>query len=210
MSWWRQLLNWLNMNKETRRIYIILFGPPGSGKGTQAKLLEERYGLLQISTGDLFRYEIGNDTPLGQEAKSYMNQGLLVPDAITMGMLKNKLDKHPKAKGFILDGVPRTIAQCQALDKMLDGGGEKVNQLIALTVTEDEIVNRLLERGKTSGRPDDANEEVIRKRITVYHEETSPVLDYYANKGVTKERSGEGSIDEIQTRLATLIEENLA
>lgn len=210
MRWWRQILKWLNMEKESKRIYIILFGPPGSGKGTQAKLLQEKFELLQISTGDLFRYELGNDTPLGQKAKSYMNKGLLVPDTITMGMLKNKLDKHPDAKGFILDGVPRTIAQCEALDALLDEQGEVVNRLIALTVSEDEIVKRLLERGKTSGRADDANEEVIRKRISVYHAETSPVLNYYAQKYVTVECSGEGSIDEIQSRLSSLIEESLA
>lgn len=209
MSWWGQILKWLNMTKETQQIYIILFGPPGSGKGTQAKILQEKFDLIQVSTGDLFRYEIGNDTPLGLEAKSYMNKGLLVPDEITMGMLQNKLSKHPNARGFILDGVPRTIAQCEVLDKMLAESGEQISSLIALTVSEDEIVQRLLERGKTSGRPDDANEEVIRKRISVYHAETSPVLDYYAKSGVSKECSGEGSIEEIQGRLASLIETNL-
>jgi len=181
MSWWNVVIKWLGMNsKEEKRINIILFGPPGSGKGTQAKILEEKFGLLQVSTGDLFRYEIGNNTPLGQEAKSYMDKGELVPDSVTVGMLKNKLEMHPEVKGYILDGFPRTIAQSEALDDLLKSRGETVDQLIALVVEDDEIVTRLLERGKTSGRTDDANEEVIRKRISVYKAETSPVYNYYA------------------------------
>ncbi len=191
---------------EEKRINIILFGPPGSGKGTQAKQLEEKFGLVQVSTGDLFRYEMGNNTPLGQKAKEYMNKGQLVPDEVTVGMLKNKIDKFPESKGFIFDGFPRTIPQAEALDALLAERGESVNSLIALKVDDDEIVKRLLERGKTSGRADDANEEVIRNRIAVYKAETSPVYNYYAEKDLSVEIEGVGSIEDIQGRLASLIE----
>ncbi len=195
------------MKKETKRINLILFGPPGSGKGTQAKILEEKFGLLQVSTGDLFRYEIGNNTPLGQKAKAYMNEGKLVPDEVTVAMLKNKLEMHPDVRGYILDGFPRTIAQSEALDILLSERGESVDKLIALVVDEDEIVSRLLERGKTSGRADDANEAVIRNRIAVYHEETARVYNYYDKKGISMEVSGMGDIDEINARLSVIIDD---
>ncbi len=193
------------MKKESRKINVILFGPPGSGKGTQAKMLEKEHGLLQVSTGDLFRYELSNNTPLGQEARKYMDQGLLVPDEVTVGMLKNKLDMHPDVKGFILDGFPRTIPQSEALDVLLKERGEVVDCLISLVVEDDEIVKRLLERGKTSGRADDANEEVIRKRIDEYKAKTSPVFDYYSQKDLAQTISGIGEISEINKRLSALI-----
>jgi len=205
ISWLKKVLNLQNMEKE-RKINIILFGPPGSGKGTQAKMLEEKHGLLQVSTGDLFRYELSNNTPLGQEAQKYMDQGLLVPDEVTIGMLKNKLDMHPEVRGFILDGVPRTIPQCEAVDKLLAERGEKIDKLIALVVDDNEIVTRLLERGKTSGRADDANEEVIRKRIDEYKAKTSPVYDHYDGQGISQEIAGIGAIPEINERLSALIE----
>lgn len=188
-------------------INLILFGPPGSGKGTQAAKLVEKYGLVHISTGDLFRYEIGNDTPLGLEAKSYMEKGELVPDSVTIGMLKNKVEKHPEAKGFIFDGFPRTIPQCEALDSFLTERNETVSALIALDVDDEEIVQRLLLRGKTSGRKDDANEEVIRNRIEVYKKETSPVFDYYAQSGKSMKIQGIGSIEDIFGRLCAAIDE---
>ena len=206
MGWWDKLLKWFNMKKEEKRINLILFGPPGSGKGTQAKILEEKYGLLQVSTGDLFRYELGNNTPLGKEARTYMDKGQLVPDAITVAMLKNKLEMHPDVRGYILDGFPRTIAQSEELDVLLKERGEGVSQLIALVVEEDEIVSRLLERGKTSGRADDANEAVIRNRIAVYKKETSPVYNYYDEQALSIEISGLGDIDDIHMRLSTLID----
>ena len=176
---------------------LILFGPPGSGKGTQAAKLVEKYNLLHISTGDLFRYEIGNQTTLGMEAKSYMDKGQLVPDSVTIGMLKNKVLDNPEVNGYIFDGFPRTIAQSEALDELLDELGQPITSLIALEVEEEEIVQRLLERGKSSGRPDDADEEVIRKRISVYLAQTTPVYEYYQNHGKSVSIKGMGSIEEI-------------
>jgi len=205
MSLLRRFINWIFMNKEQKRTNLILFGPPGSGKGTQAKILEKKFGFLQISTGDLFRYELGNNTPLGQEARSYMDKGQLVPDAVTVGMLKNKLEMHPDVNGYIFDGFPRTIPQSEALDELLAERGEKVDILISLIVDDEEIVTRLLERGKTSGRADDANEEVIRERINVYKSETAPVYNYYDQKNLSTEVEGIGSIEEINERLSRLI-----
>ena len=182
-------------------INLILFGPPGSGKGTQAVTLAEKYGLIHISTGDLFRYEMSNDTPLGLQAKSYMQKGELVPDEVTIGMLRNKVDAHPKSNGFIFDGFPRTVAQANALDAMLTEKGQEVAALIALEVDDDEIVARILNRGKTSGRADDNDESIIRNRIDVYNRETTPVFDYYAQTGKTKRINGIGSIEDIFGRL---------
>jgi adenylate kinase len=185
---------------------LILFGPPGSGKGTQAAKLVEKYNLVHISTGDLFRYEMGNDTPLGQEAKSYIAKGELVPDSVTIGMLKNKVEAHPEANGFIFDGFPRTIPQAQALDQLLKGMASGVDALIALQVDDEEIVRRILGRGATSGRADDNDESIIRNRITVYKNETTPVFDYYAVQGRSHSIEGVGSIDEIFGRLCALVE----
>lgn len=205
MSWFNKLFKWLSMEKGKKRINLILFGPPGSGKGTQAKMLEEKFDLLQISTGDLFRYELGNNTPLGQKARTYMDKGQLVPDEVTVAMLKNKIEMHPDVKGYIFDGFPRTIPQSEALDELLKQRGESVDSLISLIVDEEEIVKRLLERGKTSGRKDDANEEVIRERISVYKSETSPVYDYYDKQKLSQQISGVGEISEINGRLNNLI-----
>jgi adenylate kinase len=185
---------------------LILFGPPGSGKGTQAVSLAEKYGIIHISTGDLFRYEMGNNTPLGLQAKSYMQKGELVPDEVTIGMLRNKVEAHPEAKGFIFDGFPRTVAQAKALDHMLEEEGQSVSALVALEVDDDEIVARILNRGKTSGRPDDNDEAIIRKRIAVYNSETAPVFDYYAQSGKTKRVHGIGSIDDIFSRICKEID----
>ncbi len=188
-------------------INLILFGPPGSGKGTQAKNLAEKYHLLHISTGDLFRHELGNNTPLGQEARKYMDRGELVPDEITVGMLRNKLEAHPDVKGYILDGFPRTIPQAQALDELLKSKGQEVSGLIALDVPDEEIVQRLLLRGRNSGRADDRNEDVIRNRIATYREQTVPVYDYYAEKGKSHTVNGVGSIEEIFERLCKVVDE---
>lgn len=185
---------------------LILFGPPGSGKGTQAQMLIDHYNLKHISTGDLFRHEMKNETPLGLEAKAYMSRGELVPDSVTIGMLKNAVEANPDVEGFIFDGFPRTIAQADALDVLLDEMGEDVTALVALSVPEEEIVNRILLRGKTSGRPDDNDPEIVRNRILVYEEETAPVYEYYAESGKSHMVNGLGSVDEIFGRLCEVID----
>lgn len=186
-------------------INLILFGPPGSGKGTQAVKLAKKFKLIHISTGDLFRYEMSNDTPLGLKAKAYIAKGELVPDEVTVGMLRNKVEAHPKAKGFIFDGFPRTINQAAALDALLQERNMSVSALIALEVPEDEIVNRIKMRGETSGRADDQDENIIRNRIKIYLNETAPVYDYYAKQGKSHSINGMGSILAIFRRLCKLI-----
>ena len=205
MSLLDYVMTLLGMKKDVKMINLILFGPPGSGKGTQASKLVERFGLTHISTGDLFRYEIGNNTPLGTKAQAYMDKGELVPDEVTIGMLENKLNMSPNPKGYILDGFPRTIAQAEALDKIMVSRSVNVTHLIALEVNEDEIVTRLLERGKTSGRPDDANEGVIRSRIKEYEAKTSVVYDYYDKQDKSQKVEGIGSIDDITQKLISAL-----
>lgn len=187
-------------------INLILFGPPGSGKGTQAAKLVEKYNLLHISTGDLFRYEMGNDTPLGQEAKSYIQKGELVPDSVTIGMLRNKVEANPDVEGYIFDGFPRTVAQAEALDSLMEEMGTSISKLILLSVDDNEIVTRLLERGKTSGRSDDQKEDTIRNRIKIFKNETSPVFDYYSEQEKAVQVEGIGSIAEIFSRLCAEID----
>lgn len=187
-------------------INIILFGPPGSGKGTQAAKLVDRYQLVHISTGDLFRYEIGNKTPLGLEAKSYIDKGELVPDSVTIGMLNNKVEAHPEAKGFIFDGFPRTIPQAQALDTLLEEKDSPVAALLALQVDDAEIVERIKLRSKSSGRPDDNDEATIRNRIFVYKNETTPVFDYYNEQHKSHSINGVGGVEDIFERLCELID----
>lgn len=188
-------------------INLILFGPPGSGKGTQAAKLVEKYTLLHISTGDLFRYEIGNNTPLGLEAQSFMDKGELVPDAVTVGMLRNKVESNPDVAGYIFDGFPRTIPQSQALDNLLSEKNDSITKLIMLAVEEEELVCRLLERGKTSGRADDTDEKIIRNRIAIYKKETTPVFDYYAAQDKAVKVDGVGEIEEIFARLCAEVEQ---
>lgn len=176
---------------------LILFGPPGSGKGTQSEKLIAKYGLKHLSTGDLLRSEIAQQTPLGLEAKNFMDKGQLVPDEVVIGMISSALDSNPQAKGFLFDGFPRTEAQAEALDKLLKLKKTSIGLMLALDVTEEELVKRLLGRGKTSGRSDDTNEEVIRARIVEYHKKTSAVADYYSKFDKVKHVKGEGTIDEI-------------
>ncbi len=205
-----KFFNWLisiftPQRSNNKMLNLILFGPPGSGKGTQAEYLIKEYGILHISTGDLFRYEMGNNTELGLKAKEYMAKGELVPDEVTIGMLKNKVNANPEAKGIIFDGFPRTIPQAEALDAFLTEKDTEVSALIAMDVPEEELVKRLLSRGESSGRADDKDEDIIRNRIAVYNSETAPVFEYYNSKNKSKLIPGTGSKDEIFNRLTTVI-----
>lgn len=185
---------------------IILFGPPGAGKGTQAEVLKDTYNLVHISTGDVFRYNIKNETELGLSAKSYIDKGQLVPDEVTINMLKAEVEKNEGANGFIFDGFPRTEAQAKALDKLLISKNTQVNGMVALEVDDEILVNRLLERGKTSGRPDDADESIIRNRIKVYYNETAVLKNYYQKQDKYFGVDGVGSITEITERLNKVID----
>lgn len=187
-------------------INLILFGPPGSGKGTQANKLADKYKLIHISTGDLFRYELSNETPLGILAKSYMDKGNLVPDEVTINMLKSKMDRHPEANGFIFDGFPRTIPQSEALMKLLRESNTSLTAMIALEVDENEIVNRIKSRSLTSGRADDNDESIIRKRFEVYNAETQPVFQYFEKLGLASAIKGVGDIEEIFESLVSKID----
>ena len=187
-------------------INLILFGPPGSGKGTQATSLVEKYQLLHISTGDLFRYNLKNNTPLGEEARSYMDKGELVPDSVTIKMLRAKVEENPDVKGVIFDGFPRNINQSNALDELLESMGHKVSKLLMLDVPDDELVRRLLKRGETSGRADDLDEAVIQNRLDVYKENTFPVFDFYRNTGVSTKIWGVGSLEDVFSRLCLEID----
>ena len=189
---------------------LILFGPPGSGKGTQSDRLVEKYGLIHLSTGNLLREEISNKTPLGKEAKKFIDHGQLVPDEVVIGMVDSFFDKHKNANGFLFDGFPRTVAQAQALDKLLTLKKTDIAVVIALDVTESELIGRLLNRGKTSGRSDDSDESVIKKRFAVYTNETSPVADYYKKARKFKSIQGEGSVDEINAALRQAIDKAMA
>ena len=184
---------------------LVLFGPPGAGKGTQAERLISTYNLIHLSTGDLLRTEIGNKTELGMEAKKLMDQGLLVPDEVVIGMIRSKLVNNPDAKGFIFDGFPRTIAQAEALDKLLIERGTSIKCMLSLQVGEEELVARLLNRGKDSGRPDDKNEEVIRHRIHVYESNTAPLKDYYKAQNKLSSIAGVGEINDITKALCDAI-----
>lgn len=185
---------------------LILFGPPGSGKGTQSEKLIAKYGLKHLSTGDLLRSEISQKTPLGLEAKNLMDKGQLVPDAVVIGMISSALETNPDAKGFLFDGFPRTSAQAEALDNLLELKGTSINTMLAMQVSEEELVNRLLKRGQTSGRSDDNNENVIRARIAEYHNKTAAVADYYAKFDKVVLVKGEGSVDEIFNSLCKEID----
>lgn len=185
---------------------LILFGPPGSGKGTQSEKLIEKYGLKHLSTGDLLRSEIAGQTPLGLEAKKLMDKGHLVPDEVVIGMISSALEANPQAKGFLFDGFPRTVAQAEALDKLLKLKGTQIHAMISMLVSEEELVKRLLNRGKTSGRSDDTNEEIIRARIVEYRTKTSVVADYYKQFDKLAEIEGEGTIDDIFESLQKEIE----
>ncbi len=185
---------------------IVLFGPPGAGKGTQANFLKEKYNLVHISTGDVFRFNIKNETALGVLAKSYMDKGHLVPDQVTIDMLEAEVEKNADAEGFIFDGFPRTNAQAKALDELMNSKDSQINGMLALDVEDEVLVERLMERGKTSGRKDDSDEGIIRNRIKVYYDETAILEEYYTEQNKYFGVDGIGSIEEITERLCNAID----
>jgi adenylate kinase len=189
---------------------LILFGPPGSGKGTQSEKIVEKFGLIHLSTGNLLRQEIADQTGLGLAAKSFMDKGQLVPDEVVIGMIDSCIEKHADAKGFLFDGFPRTAAQAEALDKLLSLKKTAINKVVALEVDEEELTKRLVKRGETSGRSDDTNEEVIRKRFAVYRSETEPVAEHYKSQGKFEAVKGIGTIDEIFETISSCIEGEMA
>jgi adenylate kinase len=188
---------------------LVLFGPPGSGKGTQSEKIVEKFGLMHLSTGNLLRQEIADKTPLGQEAKNFMDKGQLVPDEVVIGMVDSYMEKHAEAKGFLFDGFPRTVAQAQALDGLLSLRKTSICKVVALEVSEEELIKRLLHRGQTSGRSDDT-EDTIRRRLAVYKAETEPVAEYYGAQNKLERIKGEGSIDDIFAAIGNCIESEMA
>lgn len=187
-------------------INIVLFGKPGAGKGTQADFLKHKYNLVHLSTGDIFRFNMKNDTDLGKLAKSYINNGDLVPDEVTINMLQDEVDKNPQAKGFLFDGFPRTLAQAKALDKFLLDKNQEITATVALEANDEILVQRLLERGKTSGRSDDQDEEKIRNRYQEYNEKTAPLMDYYKGQHKFYSVDGIGAIEEVTERLSLVLD----
>ena len=185
---------------------IVLFGPPGAGKGTQAEKLISKYQLVHLSTGDIFRANIKGETDLGKLAKSYMDKGNLVPDEVTIKMLEAEVNKNPNTKGFIFDGFPRTTPQAEALEEFLKSKGTTITVMLALAVAEEELIKRLLLRGKESGRADDANVEVIVNRISVYNKQTAVVENFYTQQNKFQKIDGIGSVDEIFNRLSNAID----
>ena len=184
---------------------IVLFGPPGSGKGTQATRIIEKFGFEHLSTGDMLRAEIAKQSVLGLEAKKLMDKGDLVPDAVVIGMIANKLDENKGGKGFVFDGFPRTVKQAEALDELLTERNAPIQAVLSLMVSEEELTKRILDRGKTSGRADDQNETIVKNRVIEYRTKTAPLASYYAEPNKLVEIAGEGSIDEIFDALSTAI-----
>jgi len=209
-------LDYNNLGRDLPEIYqlkttqhmtnLVLFGPPGAGKGTQANFLKETYNLVHISTGDVFRFNIKNKTALGMLAKSYIDKGELVPDQVTIDMLEAEVEKNADAKGFIFDGFPRTNAQAEALDDLMKRKDSQINAMVALEVDDEVLVERLLERGKTSGRADDADESIIRNRIKEYYAKTAILKNFYTAQDKYFGVDGVGSIADITKRLNTVID----
>jgi adenylate kinase len=183
---------------------LILMGPPGAGKGTQAKFVAARFGVPAISTGDIFRSNVSEGTPLGIEAKRYMDAGEYVPDELTNRMVRNRIDEEDARPGFLLDGYPRTLAQVEELDGMIKFTGHELDAVVVLTVDEDEVVQRLLARAQVEGRADDT-EDVIRRRQEVYAEQTAPLIDVYRDRGLLLEVDGMGEVDEVTERIFTAL-----
>lgn len=188
-------------------INIVLFGKPGAGKGTQAEFLKTKYNLIHLSTGDIFRFNIKNETELGKLAKNFIDKGDLVPDEVTIKMLEDEVNKNPNTKGFLFDGFPRTLAQAEALDAFLVSKNWSITATIALEANDEILVQRLLERGKTSGRIDDQDEEKIRNRYQEYNEKTAPLMAFYTQQNKFHAVNGIGTIEEITERLTKVIDE---
>ena len=188
---------------------LILFGPPGSGKGTQSDKMVDKYGLIHLSTGNLLRQEIKDKTPLGLEAKSFMDKGQLVPDEVVIGMVDSYFDQHKGAKGILFDGYPRTVAQAAALDRLLDLKKTGIETVLFLNVDEEELIKRMVHRGKTSGRSDDMDENVQRKRQEVYRNETLPVAAYYKKQNKVVNIKGMGTVEEIFSALSQVIDKKI-
>ena len=202
----RNLPQVYQLNTSLTMTNLVLFGKPGAGKGTQAAFLKDKYNLVHISTGDIFRYNIKNETKLGKLAQSYMDKGDLVPDEVTIQMLQEEVEKNPNAEGFIFDGFPRTIAQAEALDAFLSSKGMRIHGTLALEADDEALIKRLVERGKVSGRTDDQDEEKIRNRFTEYNEKTTPLIAFYQAQGKYHPINGIGTIEEITTRLSETID----
>ena len=202
----RNLPQVYQLNTSLTMTNLVLFGKPGAGKGTQAAFLKDKYNLVHISTGDIFRHNIKNETKLGKLAQSYMDKGDLVPDEVTIQMLQEEVEKNPNAEGFIFDGFPRTIAQAEALDAFLDSKGMRIHGTLALEADDEVLIKRLVERGKVSGRTDDQDEEKIRNRFTEYNEKTAPLIAFYQTQGKYHAINGIGTIEEITTRLSETID----
>lgn len=202
----RNLPQVYQLNTSLTMTNLVLFGKPGAGKGTQAAFLKDKYNLVHISTGDIFRYNIKNETKLGKLAQSYMDKGDLVPDEVTIQMLQEEVEKNPNAEGFIFDGFPRTIAQAEALDAFLSSKGMRIHGTLALEADDEVLIKRLVERGKVSGRTDDQDEEKIRNRFTEYNEKTAPLIAFYQAQGKYYPINGIGTIEEITTRLSETID----
>ncbi len=186
-------------------INMVIFGPPGAGKGTQSEKLIEKYGMVHIATGDLFRAHLKNDTPLGQQVKEIMNNGFLVPDEITISMLEEEVHKNPEAKGFLFDGFPRTVPQAEALDRLMDKNGTAIHVVVALDVTEEEVRTRIAKRRSIENRPDDADDK-LNKRIDEYFQKTIHVLPYYEQQNRLNTVHGIGDVDAIFDSVTAVIE----
>jgi adenylate kinase len=185
---------------------LILMGPPGAGKGTQAKYVAEHFGIPAISTGDIFRANVTHGTDLGVEAKKYMDAGEYVPDEITNLMVRNRIDEPDAEPGFLLDGYPRTLAQVEELDAMIDDTGHRLDAVVVLTVDSEEVVQRLLQRAQTEGRADDT-EEVIRRRQEIYLKETAPLISVYQERGIVHEIDGMGEVEDVTKRIFEALDE---
>lgn len=185
--------------------YYVLFGPPGAGKGTQAKFLADKYNLHHISTGDLLRQEMKNGTELGKLAASLINNGNLVPDEVVVGMIKACIAQNPTVEGFLFDGFPRTIAQAETLDKMLEERGEEVTSILSITLPDEKVFERIQGRALVEGRKDDADRATIQNRIETYHRKTEPLIDFYKNQGKYQEVDGTGTIEEVFSNITKLL-----